>query len=146
MAADTSSVQSPSSGLVRKLGLFDASMIVMGGIIGSGIFMNPSVVARIVHSPELILGAWLAGGAIALTGAFIYAELAARRPQVGGQYIYLREAYHPLIAFLFGWTLFLVSNCGGMAAMAMTYPSNMEISVKVVKYLALSREKPRFLP
>lgn len=121
MAADTSSVQSPSSGLVRKLGLFDASMIVMGGIIGSGIFMNPSVVARIVHSPELILGAWLAGGAIALTGAFIYAELAARRPQVGGQYVYLREAYHPLIAFLFGWTLFLVSNCGGMAAVAMTF-------------------------
>lgn len=109
------------AGLDRKLGLFDASMIVMGGIIGSGIFMNPSVVARIVHSPELILGAWLVGGCIAIAGAFIYGELAARRPQVGGQYVYLREAYHPLIAFLFGWTLFLVSNCGGMAAVAMTF-------------------------
>ncbi len=109
------------AGLIRKLGLFDASMIVMGGIIGSGIFMNPSVVARIVHSPELILGAWLVGGCIAMAGAFIYAELAARRPLVGGQYVYLREAYHPLIAFLFGWTLFLVSNCGGMAAVAMTF-------------------------
>jgi APA family basic amino acid/polyamine antiporter len=114
------SVDQPTD-LVRKLGLFDASMIVMGGIIGSGIFMNPSVVARIVHSPELILGAWLVGGCIAIAGAFIYAELAARRPQVGGQYVYLREAYHPLIAFLFGWTLFLVSNCGGMAAVAMTF-------------------------
>ena len=112
---------SHSAGLSRKLGLFDASMIVMGGIIGSGIFMNPSVVARIVHTPLLILGAWVVGGCIALAGAFIYAELASRRPQVGGQYVYLREAFHPLIAFLFGWTLFLISNCGGMAAVAMTF-------------------------
>ncbi len=108
-------------GLVRRLGLFDATMVVMGGIIGSGIFMNPSVVARIVHTPWLILGTWLAGGFIALMGAFIYAELAERRPQVGGQYAYIREAYHPLLAFLFGWTLFLISDCGGMAAVSMTF-------------------------
>src|SRR3989442_1287280 len=96
-------------------------MIVMGGIIGSGIFMNPSVVARQVHTPFLILGAWLAGGLIALAGAFIYAELATRRPQVGGQYAYLREAYHPLLAFVYAWGLLLVIQPGGMAASAVTF-------------------------
>lgn len=105
----------------RRLGLFDAIMLVMGGIIGSGIFMNPHVVATIVHTPLLILGAWGFGGLIALAGAFVYAELAARRPAVGGQYAYIREAYHPLLAFLFGWGLFLVSTSGGLAAVAMTF-------------------------
>jgi APA family basic amino acid/polyamine antiporter len=107
--------------LARKLGPFDATMIVMGGIIGSGIFINPYVVATEVHTPALILGAWLAGGAIALLGAFIYAELAARMPAVGGQYAYLREAYHPLIAFLYGWVLLLVVQTGGMAAVSVTF-------------------------
>src|SRR5918998_1276603 len=74
------------AGLVRRLGLFDATMIVMGGIIGAGIFMNPYVVARQVHTPTLILGAWAIGGLIALVGAFVYAELAAIHPAVGGQY------------------------------------------------------------
>src|SRR5947209_18648707 len=110
-----------SHGLARKLGLFDATMIVMGGIIGSGIFINPSVVARQVHTPFLILGAWLAGGAVALAGAFVYAELAARRPEVGGQYAYLRDAYHPSVAFLYGWALLLVIQTGGMAAVAVTF-------------------------
>jgi APA family basic amino acid/polyamine antiporter len=108
-------------GFARRLGLFDASMLVMGGIVGSGIFMNPHVVARIVDTPWLILGAWTFGGAIALAGAFIYAELAARRPAVGGQYAYIREAFHPLLGFLFGWGLFLVSTSGGLAAVAMTF-------------------------
>jgi APA family basic amino acid/polyamine antiporter len=108
-------------GLARRLGLFDATMIVMGGIIGSGIFMNPSVVARQVHTPFLILGAWVAGGLIALAGALIYAELAARRPRVGGQYAYLGEAYHPLVAFVYGWGLLLVIQTGGMAASAVTF-------------------------
>src|SRR5947208_5828219 len=82
--------------LARRLGLFDAAMIVMGGIIGSGIFMNPYVVAQRVHTVPLILGCWLLGGLIALGGAFIYAELAAQRPlSIGGQYAYLRDAYHP---------------------------------------------------
>src|SRR5215213_520269 len=110
-----------SHGLARRLGLFDATMIVMGGIIGSGIFVNPYVVARQVHTPYLILGAWLAGGAVALAGAFVYAELAARRPEVGGQYAYLREAFHPGVAFLYGWALLLVVQTGGMAAVAVTF-------------------------
>ncbi len=87
-------------------------MIVMGGIIGSGIFMNPSVVAGVVHTPALILGAWAVGGLVALAGAFIYAELAALRPQVGCQYAYIREAIHPGLAFIYGWTLLLVVNTG----------------------------------
>jgi APA family basic amino acid/polyamine antiporter len=96
-------------------------MIVMGGIIGSGIFINPYIVARQLHSPALILGAWALGGLIALTGGFIWAELAARRPLLGGQYAYLREAYHPSVAFIYGWTLLLVTQTGGMAAVAVTF-------------------------
>jgi basic amino acid/polyamine antiporter, APA family len=107
--------------LARQLGLFDATMLVMGGIIGSGIFMNPSVVAQQVHTPALILGAWLVGGVIGLCGAFIWAELAATMPAVGGQYAYLREAYHPIFGFLYGWVLLLVIETGGMAAVAITF-------------------------
>lgn len=113
--------QTGCAGLAARLGLFDATMIVMGGIIGSGIFINPYVVARQVHTPALILGAWAIGGVIALAGAFIYAELAARMPKVGGQYAYLREAYHPALAFLYGWVLLLVIQTGGMAAVAVTF-------------------------
>ncbi len=109
------------SNLERRLGLFDATMIVMGGIVGSGIFINPYVVARQVHTPALILGAWIAGGLIALAGSFIYAELSARRPEVGGQYAYLREAYHPSVAFMYAWGLLLVTQSGGMAAVAVTF-------------------------
>ncbi len=111
----------PASGLAARIGLFDATMIVMGGIIGSGIFINSYVVAEQVHTPFLIIGAWAAGGVIAMAGAFIWAELAARMPEVGGQYAYLREAYHPAIAFLYGWVLLLVIQTGGMAAVAVTF-------------------------
>ncbi len=107
--------------LARRLGPFDATMIVMGGIIGSGIFVNPYVVARQVHTSALILGAWILGGITALAGAFIYAELAVLRPNLGGQYAYLREAYHPAIGFLYGWALLLVMQTGGMAAVAVTF-------------------------
>ena len=107
--------------LARRLGVFDATMIVMGGIIGAGIFVNPAVVARNVHTPALILGAWLIGGLIALIGAFVYAELAALRSRIGGQYAYLRDAYHPIVAFLYGWTLLLVVQTGGMAGAAIIF-------------------------
>lgn len=114
-------VASTEPTLARRLGLFDATMIVMGGIIGAGIFVNPSVVARAVHTPGLVLGAWIIGGVIALIGAFVYAELAALRPRVGGQYAYLRDAYHPIVAFLYGWTLLLVVQTGGMAGAAIIF-------------------------
>jgi len=96
-------------------------MAVMGGIIGAGIFINPYLVAERVHTSFLILSVWIAGGIVALLGGFIYAELAARLPVVGGQYAYLREALHPGVAFLYGWVLLLVIQTGGMAAVAVTF-------------------------
>lgn len=110
-----------ATGLARRLGPFDATMLVMGGIIGAGIFVNPAEVARHVSSPPLIVGAWLIGGAVALVGAFVYAELAARRPEVGGQYAYIRDTWGPLPAFLYGWALLLVIQSGGMAAVAIIF-------------------------
>jgi basic amino acid/polyamine antiporter, APA family len=107
--------------LSRQIGLFDATMVVMGGIVGAGIFINPYVVARQVHTPVLILGAWICGGLLAMLGAFIYAELADRMPDVGGQYAYLRKAYHPALGFLYGWVLLLVVQTGGMAAVTVTF-------------------------
>jgi basic amino acid/polyamine antiporter, APA family len=110
-----------SRGMARQLGLFDATMLVMGGIVGAGIFMNPYVVAQQVHTPPLILGAWIFGGILAVGGAFIWSELAATMPEVGGQYAYLRNAYHPMVAFLYGWVLLLVIQTGGMAAVSITF-------------------------
>src|SRR5437773_6396363 len=107
----------------RQLGLFDAVMIVMGGIVGAGIFANPSEVAHRVHTPFLILGVWALGGCLAMCGAFIWAELATRLPETGGQYLHLREAYHPSVAFVYGWGLLLVTQTGGMAAVAVIFSS-----------------------
>jgi len=125
--------------LARRLGLFDATMLVMGGIVGSGIFINPYVVAQQVHTPFLILTAWILGGAVALAGAFVYAELAARRPEVGGQYAYLRDAFHPAVAFVYGWTLLLVTQTGGMAAVAVTFARYfLEITHLAISDVAVS--------
>lgn len=114
-------VHGKSEGLARRLGPFDVTMLVMGGIIGSGIFVNPAEVARHVTTPGWIVGVWMIGGVIALAASFVYAELAARRPEVGGQYAYLRDAYGPMPAFLYGWSLLLVIQSGGMAAVAITF-------------------------
>jgi APA family basic amino acid/polyamine antiporter len=114
-------MSAPAVGLARKLTAFDATMIVMGGIIGAGIFRNPAAVAQHLTAPSRQLGVWIVGGLIALAGAFVYAELAQRRPAVGGQYAYIRDAFHPMAAFLYGWTLLLVTQTGGMAAVAMTF-------------------------
>ena len=130
--------------LARRLGLLDATMIVMGGIVGSGIFINPYLVARQFHRPVLILGAWAIGGWIALSGGFIWAELAARRPLLGGQYAYLREAYHPAVAFIYGWALLLVIQTGGMAAVAVTFAryflevTHLAIADRVIAVLVLA--------
>ena len=113
----------------RALGLFDALMIVIGGIIGAGIFINPYLVAQRLDSPALVTGAWLAGAAIALIGALAYAELGAMFPSAGGQYVYLRDAYHPVVAFLYGWALLFMIESGAMAAVGMTFA---EYAVRLV--------------
>ena len=118
-------------------------MIVMGGIVGAGIFINPYVVARQVNTPISILAVWTAGGVVAMLGAFIYAELAARMPDVGGQYAYLREAFHPIAGFLYGWVLLLVIQTGGMAAVTVTFAryllelTNWQVSERVVAVLTI---------
>ncbi len=112
--------------LLRRLGIADLTLITIGSIIGSGIFRNPAVVAQRAHQPAIILGCWIAGGLIGLAGAFVFAELAARRPVSGGIYGYLREAYHPVVAFLFGWTLLLIADTGGMAAAAVLFSGYLE--------------------
>ena len=113
----------------RALGLFDAVMIVIGGIIGAGIFINPYLVAQRLDSSGLVIGAWLAGAAIALIGALAYAELGAMFPSAGGQYVYLRDAYHPVVAFLYGWALLFMIESGAMAAVGMTFA---EYAVRLV--------------
>jgi APA family basic amino acid/polyamine antiporter len=107
--------------LRRALGPFDATMIVIGGIIGSGIFINPYLVARAMDSSHLVLLAWVVGGAVALAGAFAYAELGQRLPKAGGQYVYLSQAWHPLVGFLYGWALLFMIETGAMAAVAITF-------------------------
>lgn len=96
-------------------------MVVIGGIIGSGIFINPYIVAQRLDSTGLVLAAWAAGGAIALAGAYSYAELGALFPKAGGQYVYLRDAYHPLAGFLYGWALLALIESGAVAAVAITF-------------------------
>jgi APA family basic amino acid/polyamine antiporter len=107
----------------RRVGLFAGTMMVVGGIIGSGIFLNPSVVAQRAGTAGLTIAAWLLGGGVAVLGAFIYAELGGRRPEAGGGYAYLRDAFGPLPAFLYAWTLLLVIASGAIAAVAMTFAS-----------------------
>src|SRR4051812_49075311 len=113
--------QPSATGYVRRLGVFDTTMIVIGGIIGAGIFLNPAIVAQRVHTTPFILTTWVIGGAVALIGALYFAELGARRPQAGGGYVYLTEVFGPLPAFLYGWTFLFIINSGGIAAVAVTF-------------------------
>ncbi|MGE0821592.1 MAG: APC family permease [Candidatus Binatia bacterium] len=105
----------------RELGFFDASAIVAGSMIGSGIFIVSADVARTVASPGWFLVVWILSGVITVLGALSYGELAAMMPRAGGQYIYLREAYSPLLGFLYGWTLFLVIQTGTIAAVGVAF-------------------------
>jgi APA family basic amino acid/polyamine antiporter len=110
-----------AAGYVRRLGLFSGTMAVVGGIIGGGIFRTPATVASRLDSPRAVLFAWVIGGAVALIGAFCFGELGQRRPRAGGGYVYLRETWGPLPAFLYGWTLVLVIATGAIAAVAVTF-------------------------
>ncbi|MEP7225930.1 MAG: amino acid permease [Gemmatimonadales bacterium] len=123
--ADTAASTSPSGTYVRRIGPFSGTMMVVGGIIGSGIFLNPALVAERARTAELTLAVWVLGGGIALLGALVFAELGARRPVAGGGYVYLRDAYGRLPAFLYAWTLLLVIATGAIAAVAVTFASYM---------------------
>lgn len=107
--------------LVKGLGLTSATMLVMGSMIGSGIFIVSAEIAREVNSPALLIGAWLVTGFMTIVGALSYGELAAMMPRAGGQYVYLREALGPLWGFLYGWTLFLVIQTGTIAAVGVAF-------------------------
>ena len=110
-----------SSSFRHELGLFDSTMIVIGSMIGSGIFIVSSDIARSVGSAGLLVLVWLIAGIITLIAALSYGELAAMMPKAGGQYIYLCEAYNPLVGFLYGWTLFLIIQSGTIAAVAVAF-------------------------
>ena len=113
-------LMSDETELGRKLGLFDAGMIVSGAIIGSGIFMNPAESAKFLQSSAQLLFVWIAGGVIALLGGLCFAELGAMFPRTGGQYVYLEKAFKPWLGFLFGWTLFSTIQTGAIAAVSYT--------------------------
>jgi APA family basic amino acid/polyamine antiporter len=107
--------------LVRGLSLLDATLLIVGSVVGSGIFFAPSIMAGYLQSPGLLLGLWLVGGLLTLAGALSYAELAAAMPRAGGQYVFLSEAFSPLFGFLYGWTLLLAINTGFVAAVAVAF-------------------------
>ncbi len=111
--------------LPRILSLWDVVMIVIGGVIGSGIFLSPSEIASAVPAPLLMLAVWVIGGLFSFFGAVAFAELGAAMPEAGGIYVFLREAYGPLISFLFGWTLFLVIDSGSIATLAVAFSHNI---------------------
>ncbi|HUR33559.1 MAG TPA: amino acid permease [Vicinamibacterales bacterium] len=105
----------------RGLGLYDATMVVVGSMIGSGIFIVSADMARVIASPGWLLVGWLIAGVLTITAALSYGELAAMMPRAGGQYVYLREAFSPIWGFLYGWTLFLVIQSGTIAAVAVGF-------------------------
>src|ERR1700681_1064605 len=118
----TALAEAPSKpGFQQRLGLFDATMLVAGSMIGSGIFIVSSDIARDVGSSGWLLLVWVLTGVLTIIGALSYAELAAMMPRAGGQYVYLREAYSPLWGFLYGWTLFLVIQTGTIAAVSVGF-------------------------
>ena len=121
------SAETGQAKLVRGLGRLDATMIVVGSMIGSGIFITSAESSRLIGSPGWLLAAWALAGVLTITGALCCAELAAMWPQAGGQYVFLREAYGPSIGFLFGWSLFLVIQTGTIAAVAVAFANFMGV-------------------
>src|SRR5436309_14599276 len=117
----TTGLTEHNSGFVRELGLFDSVMIVIGTMIGSGIFIVPAEMSRLLGSSGWLLVAWAVTGVLTISAAVSYGELASMMPEAGGMYVYLREAFSPLCGFLYGWTLFLVIQTGTMAAVAVAF-------------------------
>src|SRR6184192_3518928 len=121
MSAPAATSTDKTTGFVRGLGLLDSTMVVVGSMIGSGIFIVSAEMGRLVGSPGWLLVAWLVTGVLTVTAALSYGELAGMMPRAGGQYVYLREAFSPLCGFLYGWTLFLVIQTGLIAAVAVAF-------------------------
>jgi len=115
----------PPVALVRGLSLLDATLLIVGSVIGSGIFFSPSIMAGWLQSPGLLLGLWIVGGLLTLAGALSYAELAAALPRAGGQYVFLSEAFSPVFGFLYGWTLLLAINTGFVAAVSVAFAKTL---------------------
>src|SRR6201990_1558160 len=118
--------------LERRLGLLDATMIVMGSMIGSGIFITSAESARLIGAPGWLLLAWAIAGLLTITGALCCAELATMMPRAGGVYVFLREGYGPSFGFLFGWTLFLVVQTGTIAAVAVAFANFLGVLVPTI--------------
>src|SRR6516225_7186991 len=114
----TSQAPTKAPELLRELGVGQASAIVVGTIIGSGIFLVPAEMMQAVGSARLVYLAWIVGGILSMAGAITYAELGAMKPQAGGEYIYIRDAYGPLTAFLYAWTWFIIAKPGSVATIA----------------------------
>src|SRR2546430_9366092 len=121
IAAAPTKKANPSAEFSRGLGLFDCTMLVVGVMIGSGIFIVSAEISRNAGSTGLLLIAWCVAGALTIAGAFSYGELSGMMPHSGGMYVYLREAYSPLLGFLYGWTLFTVIQTGTIAAVAVAF-------------------------
>ncbi len=130
VAAETTApkAQPEQSGFVKAMTLTDATMLVAGSMIGSGIFIVSADIARSLPSPFWLLVAWLVTGVMTLLGALAYGELAAMFPRAGGQYVFLRESMGPLMGFLYGWTLFLVIQTGTIAAVAVAFGRFLGVS------------------
>src|SRR5262245_17051856 len=116
----------PRDRLARQLSLTDTTMLVVSSVIGVGIFLTPGTVADKLPHPGLVLAAWLVGGLLSLAGALANAELGAMYPHAGGDYVYLREAFHPIAGFLVGWLTFFVIYAGTVATLAVGFADGME--------------------
>jgi len=125
MSADTGPERHPRDRLRPELGLADATLLVVSGVIGSGIFLTPGAIADHLPHPGAILAAWLAGGLLSLAGALANAELGAMFPRAGGDYVYLREAFHPAAGFLVGWLSFFVIYAGTIATLAAGFAASL---------------------
>jgi APA family basic amino acid/polyamine antiporter len=132
MATPTSPDASERTGLVRGLGLLEATTLIVGSVIGSGIFVAPSIMAGYIQTPGLLFGLWVVGGLLTLFGALAYGEMAAALPRAGGQYVFLKEAFSPLWGFLYGWTFLLAINTGFIAAVGVAFAKYLGVFLPAI--------------